>query len=74
MSSQRRMSFPLTPGLFLRLDLFPTPLTKMLANDNSGLFTIRDYRDAISQDDLNRAVRKVAEAKKLEGKIEYQKL
>lgn len=41
---------------------------------NSGLFTIRDYRDAISQDDLNRAVRKVAEAKKLEGKIEYQKL
>lgn len=40
----------------------------------SGLFTIKDYRDAINQDDFNKAVRKVAEAKKLEGKLEYQKL
>ncbi|KAJ9483909.1 hypothetical protein VN97_g9481 [Penicillium thymicola] len=40
----------------------------------AGLFAIKDYRDAINQDDLNKAVRKVAEAKKLEGKLEYQKL
>ena len=40
----------------------------------SGLTTIKDYRDAINQDDFNKAVRKVAEAKKLEGKLEYQKL
>lgn len=41
---------------------------------NSGLFAIKDYRDAVNQDDFNKAVRKVAEAKKLEGKLEYQKL
>lgn len=35
---------------------------------------IKDEREFISQDDFNSAVRKVAEAKKLEGKLEYQKL
>ncbi|KAL3961844.1 hypothetical protein ACCO45_003367 [Purpureocillium lilacinum] len=40
----------------------------------AGLFAIKDYRDSINQDDFNKAVRKVAEAKKLEGKLEYQKL
>ncbi|KAL9038269.1 MAG: hypothetical protein Q9214_005347, partial [Letrouitia sp. 1 TL-2023] len=39
-----------------------------------GLFAIKDYRDSINQDDFNKAVRKVAESKKLEGKLEYQKL
>lgn len=39
-----------------------------------GLFAIKDYRDSINQDDFNKAVRKVAEAKKLEGKLEYKKL
>jgi hypothetical protein len=39
-----------------------------------GLFAIKDYRDAVNQDDFNKAVRKVAESKKLEGKLEYQKL
>lgn len=38
------------------------------------MFAIKDYRDAISQDDFNRAVRKVGETKKLEGNLEYQKL
>jgi hypothetical protein len=44
--------------------------------DNSlrGLFAIKDYRDAVNQDDFNKAVRKLVEAKKLEGKLEYQKL
>lgn len=46
----------------------------MLTMHYSGLFAIKDYRDAISQDDFNKAVRKVAESKKLEGKLEYQKL
>ncbi|KAI4198609.1 MAG: hypothetical protein LQ350_005200 [Teloschistes chrysophthalmus] len=40
----------------------------------AGLFAIKDYRDSINQDDMNKAVRKVAESKKLEGKLEYQKL
>ncbi|KAJ3522100.1 hypothetical protein NM208_g13004 [Fusarium decemcellulare] len=40
----------------------------------AGLFAIKDYRESINQDDFNKAVRKVAEAKKLEGKLEYQKL
>ncbi|CAI4216763.1 unnamed protein product [Parascedosporium putredinis] len=40
----------------------------------AGLFALKAERDAINQDDFNRAVRKVAEAKKLEGKLEYQKL
>ena len=47
----------------------------MIANIvSSGLFAIKDYRDAASQDDYNKAVRKVVESKKLEGKLEYQKL
>ena len=32
---------------------------------NSGLFAIKEYRESISQDDFNKAVRKVAESKKL---------
>ena len=40
----------------------------------AGLFAIKDYRDAINQDDFNKAVRKMGESKKLEGKLEYQKL
>ena len=40
----------------------------------AGLFAIKDYRDSITQDDMNKAVRKMAEAKKLEGKLEYSKL
>ncbi|ATY63230.1 proteasome regulatory particle subunit Rpt4 [Cordyceps militaris] len=40
----------------------------------AGLFAIKDYRDSINQDDFNKAVRKLAEAKKLEGKLDYQKL
>lgn len=40
----------------------------------AGFFAIRDDRDYINQDDLMKAVRKVAEVKKLEGKLEYQKL
>jgi 26S proteasome regulatory subunit T4 len=39
-----------------------------------GLFAIKADRDAINQDDFNKAVRKLVEAKKLEGKLEYQKL
>jgi 26S proteasome regulatory subunit T4 len=40
----------------------------------AGFFAIRDDRDHIIQNDLMKAVRKVAEAKKLEGKLEYEKL
>jgi len=48
--------------------------TRQLILRDSGLFAIKDYRDAVNQDDFNKAVRKVAESKKLEGKLEYQKL
>jgi len=40
----------------------------------AGLFAIRDDREAINQEDMSKAVRKVMETKKLEGKLEYQKL
>lgn len=40
----------------------------------AGFFAIRDERDYIVQNDLMKAVRKVGEAKKLEGKLEYEKL
>ena len=39
-----------------------------------GLFAVKEERESINQDDFNKAVRKVAESKKLEGKLEYQKL
>lgn len=40
----------------------------------AGFVAIRDDRDYIIQNDMMKAVRKVAEAKKLEGKLEYEKL
>lgn len=40
----------------------------------AGMFAIRDERDYVVQEDLMKAVRKVADAKKLEGKLEYQKV
>lgn len=40
----------------------------------AGFFAIRDDRDHIIPEDLMKAVRKVAEVKKLEGSLEYQKL
>ncbi|GMM53154.1 proteasome regulatory particle base subunit [Starmerella bacillaris] len=40
----------------------------------AGFNAIRQDRDYIIQNDMMKAVRKVAEAKKLEGRIEYEKL
>jgi 26S proteasome regulatory subunit T4 len=40
----------------------------------AGMFAIRAERDYCTQEDFMKAVRKVAEAKKLEGKLNYQKL
>ncbi|CAI5755938.1 unnamed protein product [Candida verbasci] len=40
----------------------------------AGFFAIRDDRDYILQNDMMKAVRKVAESKKLEGKLDYEKL
>jgi 26S proteasome regulatory subunit T4 len=40
----------------------------------AGMFAIRDERDSILQEDLMKAVRKVAEAKKLETKLEYKQV
>ncbi|GJJ69549.1 26S proteasome regulatory subunit T4 [Entomortierella parvispora] len=40
----------------------------------AGMFAIREERDYVVQEDFMKAVRKVADAKKLEGKLEYEKL
>lgn len=40
----------------------------------AGMFAIRDDRDFVQQDDFMKAVRKVAESKKLEGKLDYNKV
>jgi len=37
----------------------------------AGMFAIREDRDYVTQDDLNKAARKVGEAKKHESKLEY---
>src|SRR3989338_6641747 len=39
----------------------------------AGMFAIRDERDYVNQEDFMKAVRKTAEAKKLETKLDYQK-
>ncbi|KAJ2850603.1 26S proteasome subunit rpt4 [Coemansia brasiliensis] len=40
----------------------------------AGMFAIRDERDYVVQDDFMKAVRKVGDAKKLESKLDYEKL
>ena len=40
----------------------------------AGLFAIRDDRDYILEEDLMKAARKIAEAKKLESKMDYSKV
>ena len=39
-----------------------------------GMFAIRDERDYVVQDDFMKAVRKLADMKKLETKLDYQKV
>ena len=39
-----------------------------------GMFAIRAERDYVVNEDFMKAARKVAEAKRLESKLEYQKL
>jgi 26S proteasome regulatory subunit T4 len=40
----------------------------------AGMFAIRVERDFVVHDDFLKAVRKVGEAKKLETKLEYEKI
>ncbi|KAL1916527.1 uncharacterized protein VTP21DRAFT_5718 [Calcarisporiella thermophila] len=40
----------------------------------AGMFAIREERDYVVQEDFMKAVRKVSDAKKLETKLDYQKL
>jgi len=40
----------------------------------AGMFAIRDNRDYTLEEDFMKAARKVAESKKLEGKLEYEKV
>ncbi|KAJ1545587.1 26S protease regulatory subunit 10B [Nowakowskiella sp. JEL0078] len=40
----------------------------------AGMFAIREERDYVIQDDFMKAVRKVADAKKLESKLDYEKI
>jgi len=39
-----------------------------------GLFAIREGRDYVLEEDMMKAARKVAEAKKLESKLDYSKV
>lgn len=38
----------------------------------SGLFAIRSDREYVTQEDFMKAVRKVADSKKLESKLDYK--
>ncbi|KAI5181027.1 26S proteasome regulatory subunit T4 [Nematocida sp. AWRm80] len=40
----------------------------------AGMLAIREDRDFITQDDLTKSVRKIAEQKKLEGQMDYKKV
>jgi 26S proteasome regulatory subunit T4 len=40
----------------------------------AGMFAIRCDRDYVIEDDFMKAARKIKEAKKLESKMDYQKL
>ncbi|CAN0424722.1 unnamed protein product [Hapterophycus canaliculatus] len=40
----------------------------------AGLFAIRADRDYVLEEDFMKAVRKIAENKKLEGKVDYAKV
>ena len=40
----------------------------------AGMYAIRAERDYVIEEDFMKAVRKVAENKKLEGKLEYSKV
>jgi 26S proteasome regulatory subunit T4 len=40
----------------------------------AGMFAIRADRDFVTQEDFMKAARKVAESKKLEGKLDYSKV
>ena len=40
----------------------------------AGMFAIREEREYVIQDDFMKAVRKVADAKKLETKLDYEKV
>lgn len=40
----------------------------------AGMFAIRAERDFVTQEDFMKAVRKLAETKKLEGKLDYEKV
>lgn len=40
----------------------------------AGLFAIRAERDFVTEDDFMKAARKMQEAKKLEGTMEYKKI
>jgi 26S proteasome regulatory subunit T4 len=40
----------------------------------AGMYAIRAERDYVIQEDFMKATRKIAETKKLEGKLEYEKV
>ncbi|KAF4698035.1 26S protease regulatory subunit 10B, partial [Perkinsus olseni] len=40
----------------------------------AGMFAIRAERDYVIEEDFMKAVRKLAESKKLEGKLDYEKV
>ncbi|CAJ0828726.1 16469_t:CDS:2 [Entrophospora sp. SA101] len=46
----------------------------MFAQKQVGMFAIREERDYVVHEDFMKAARKVGDAKKLESKLDYEKL
>lgn len=46
--------------------------SSLISLENLGLFAIRAERDYVTQEDFMKAVRKIGDQKKLEGKLDYK--
>ena len=54
--------------------LLPFALALAQVCTEAGMFAIRVERNYVIEEDLLKAVRKIAEVKKLEGKLDYEKV
>jgi len=50
-----------------------TNIKNIKMSTQAGMFAIRADRDYVTQDDFSKAARKMADAKKLEGTLSYDK-
>eukprot|EP00606_Chrysophyceae_sp_TOSAG23-5_P000192 GSChrysophyteH2.ASY1.ANO1.489.1 assembled CDS len=69
----RKIEIPL-PNEASRLEILKIHADLRNICTEAGLFAIREDRDYILEEDLMKAARKIAEAKKLESKMDYSKV